>query len=252
MSFSVTVNRLIGPLVINAFSGRLIARLLGNKIPHRGLTIDTGSGLVNDSLKAALFFRGYESGEYRFIEKFIHSDIDVVELGGSIGVMSSIIRRKLAPSRKLVTVEADPRLAVLLADNLSRNGLRDGVVITQKAISYSDEPTVTFAQGETSVGGKLAEAGDTRPTFTVPAITLATLIEENGISDYALVSDIEGVEWSMIEGDLDALARARVIVMETHSQGDEAREAGLIDSLVKAGNFTVAGRHGPVLVLTRR
>ena len=90
------------------------------------------------------------------------------------------------------------------------------------------------------------------PTIEVPAVTLAQLIDRHRLTDFALVCDIEGVEWRIVEHDLDALAKARIIVMETHGIPDHGGHDDLIATIVATGRFTLLDQYGPVVVLQPR
>lgn len=82
-SLATRAKRFIGPLLANRWTGIVAARVLGNRIPHRGLIIDTSSPVVTPKIKAALLLQGYESGEYRFVRRYVPTDCDVIELGGN-------------------------------------------------------------------------------------------------------------------------------------------------------------------------
>jgi FkbM family methyltransferase len=248
-SLATHAKRFVGPLLANRWTGLIAARVLNNRIPHRGLTIDTSSPVVTPEIKAALLLQGYESGEYRFVRKYIPIDCDVIELGGSLGVISCTIRRRIAADRRQFVVEADPRLAAALRCNLEINGCAAGVEVIEAAISYDGGDTVSFALGESSVSGRIAADAGSLPTIEVPAVTLGQLIERHGLTDFALVSDIEGVEWRILKNDLDALACARMIVMETHDSPDNGTYEDLISALTATGRFDLIDRHGPVVVL---
>jgi len=75
----------------------------------------------------------------------------VIELGGSIGVISCLIRRHIDEDRKLIVVEADPRLVPALQANLDANGCSADVTVLGGAISYGGTDKVEFAVGATSV-----------------------------------------------------------------------------------------------------
>ena len=248
-SLATRVKRFIGPLLANPLTGRVAATVLRNRIPHRGLTIDTSSPVVTPRIKAALLIGAYESGEYRFVRRYVPTDCDVIELGGSLGVISCTIRKRIAPDRRQFVVEADPRLARALRRNLQLNGCDTGVEVIEAAISYGEGDTVSFALGESSVSGRIAADAGTAMTIEVPACTLGELIERYALTDFAIVSDIEGVEWRILQHDLDALARARIIVMETHDSRGNGSYEDLIAALQASGRFDLLDRHGPVVVL---
>ncbi|HEX4695913.1 FkbM family methyltransferase [Sphingomonas sp.] len=248
-SLATHAKRFIGPLLANRWTGIVAARVLRDRIPHRGLTIDTSSPVVTPEIKAALLMRGYESSEYRFVRQYIPTDCDVIELGGSLGVISCTIRRRIDPARRQFIVEADPRLAKALRRNLAINHCDNNVEVIETAISYDPGETVSFALGESSVSGRIAADGGSLPTIEVPACTLGQLIKRHGLTNFALVSDIEGVEWRILQHDLDALARARMIVMETHKFSPYGTYDDLIAALLATGRFSLRDRHGPVIVL---
>lgn len=248
-SLATHAKRFIGPLLANRWTGLVAARVLRDRIPHRGLTIDTSSPVVTPEIKAALLMRGYESSEYRFVRRYVPTDCDVIELGGSLGVISCTIRRRIDPARRQFIVEADPRLAQALRRNLAINGCAHNVEVIEQAISYAGGDTVSFALGETSVSGRIAADDRSLQTIEVPACTLGQLVERHRLTDFALVSDIEGVEWRMLQNDLDALASARMIVMETHKNSGDGSYEDLIAALLGTGRFDLVDRHGPVVVL---
>ncbi len=251
--FAMQMKRLISPVLANARTGRLIARLTGNLIRHRGLVLDTSHPVITPEIKAALFWHGYESGEYRFIKRHLPRNLDVIELGGSMGVISATIRRHIERDRRLVIVEADPRLADVLEGNLKRNRCTDGVTIERTAISYSGESHVSFALGPSSVSGRLAD--DSRPdeqTVTVPATTLSGLAERHGFERFALVCDIEGVEWDIFAADRDVLARAEMVIMELHARPGLDAIADQVRAVLDTGLFDLIDQHGPVVALRRK
>lgn len=246
------LKRFVGPILANHRTGAIIARLWNDRIPHRGLIIDTSDPVVGNDIKAALLVRGYESSEYRFVRKYLPRDCDVVELGGSLGVISCTIRRHIEAERKLVIVEADPRLAASLTRNLKLNNCERNSIVEHKAISYSGDATVSFALGETSVSGRIAEHGAGLRTVEVDATSLSGLLETHQLTDYCLVSDIEGVEWQIVAHDFEALAKARVIVMETHDVAEYGKFQKLIEQITASGLFDHVDLHGAVAVFIRR
>lgn len=248
-SLRTRINRIVGPILANRYTGIIAAKLLRDRIPHRGLTIDTSDPVVTPEIKAALLLGGYESGEYRFVQRHLPRDVDVVELGGSLGVISCTTRRAIAPERRMVIVEADPRLANSLRRNLALNGCETNTTVAEVAISYGGGDTVAFAMGESSVSGRIASEAPDLQTVQVPARTLSGLLDEHGITDFALISDIEGVEWQILRHDLDALARARIIIMETHDSREHGTHQQLVATLLDSGRFRLLDSHGPVVAL---
>lgn len=239
---------LIGPLLINRFVGTIAGRLTGQMIPYRGLRVDTSSPLITDNSRAALLWRSYERAEYAFVERYLPGDCDAVELGSSIGVMSSIIAQRLMPGRTLRAVEADERLVPVLHRNLALNRLEARVTVINAALGYGSA-SVEFGIGETNVGGSLARTSQAAQILTVRTTTLADAL---GGADrpFSLVCDIEGAEWDLFEQEGDLVAQAKLVVMELHDRSERRGEGwrDLLATIAGDPRYDVIDSYGPVVV----
>jgi FkbM family methyltransferase len=229
---------LCAPLV-----GRALRRVYRDRVPCRllaGARIETASPVVLDRTVAAIYWGIYESAELRFVAQHLRGDLDAIEFGSSIGVVSLGISRRLEPGRRLVCVEADARLHELLGRN-ARAESRGEVEIVNAAIDYEREE-VPFALGDSSTGGFLAE-GDGgaagRAVEPVRATTLSALVAQHAVGDFVLVCDIEGAEVGLIDRDGEALARCQQLVLELHP-GRLAGRNWSIEDLHR----TITERHG--------
>src|SRR4051812_45383584 len=57
--------------------------------------VNVPRSVVSDATRASLFWGFHEAQEVRYVERFLPDDLDVVELGASLGVVTSHIARKL-------------------------------------------------------------------------------------------------------------------------------------------------------------
>jgi FkbM family methyltransferase len=225
-------------------------RLVAGRVPCGECTVDTRFPFVADHTRAEMFWGLYESAERRCIASSLASGHDVIELGASLGVVSSHLARRLAPGKKLVCVEAFPALAEAIRANVSENAPGARVEIESIAIAYgADHVSLAFGS-DTTMGRVGGGSGDLR----VPASTLSALLSRHGLSSYVLVMDIEGAEAEILAKDREALSRCVQIIAELHetrradralSQEDLARE---IESL----GFSRAKQDGFVYVFDRR
>ena len=199
-------------VLCSPMSGRLLGLIFGGCIPHRGARIEVPAS-ADPRVIAALFWGTYESAEIRYVRAHLQGDLDVVELGSSLGGVSSEIARKLQPGRRLVCVEANPDLLGILGRNLQRNAPHVQAQLVHGAISYDGQPEVEFAIGESNLSSHLGSSARAR---RVPAVTLAGVLAQTGLGDFALVSDIEGAEAGMFEQDAPAMARCRLLIIELH------------------------------------
>jgi FkbM family methyltransferase len=218
----------------------------------RGWRVETDAPTVTPRIVAQIFWGVYESAELRFVERHLRRDLDVVELGSSIGAVSSAIAQRQDPERRLLCVEANPDLVPVLRRNVARNAPGHRVEVVHAAVAYGRE-SVPFASGPTSVSGRVA-SGDAADTREVPARSLSRLLAEHAIGDFALVSDVEGAEAAVIEHDARALAACRQIVIELHETRHDGRRLtpdDLCRALVEVHGFRLRHRRGPVCVLDR-
>jgi FkbM family methyltransferase len=226
--------------------GIAIGKLFGERIPSRGLRIHSRD--LTPQVKSQLLFRTYESAEIRAVCRHLRSDLDVIELGASIGVLSCHIRRKLAINRHLYAIEPDLNLMKSIEKNLRANGLYSGVTILNRAISkVSGEQN--FVRRKSNLNGHTAQLCQ-RGTMTVEGVTLSSLIGQLGIGKYALVCDIEGAEAELIAGDFEAFNKCEQIVIELH-QRDHSDSEQLIEQLKNRHGFTLQAQYGKVYVLAR-
>lgn len=242
------VRRHVGPLVTNAFFGKIVAKLFADKIPHRGFKIDTSLASVTAATKASLFFRAYESSEYRFVRDYLPKDANVIELGGSLGVISCVIRRKIDANMQLVVVEADPLLAKAVQNNLAINGCDQDTTVKNVAVAYGMGDAIHFERGPNNVSGQIAKQAGVN-TITVQATTLADIVRECGFEDFCLVCDIEGVEWMILEHEPELLAKAKMIIMEAHSHPDYGSDNDFVSRISETTGLKLIDRHGSTIVL---
>jgi FkbM family methyltransferase len=234
--------------------GRLVSRLFDDRVPFRGMRIDTSLAAISPVTKAQIFWGLYEKAEIGFVRRYLRADLDVVELGSSIGVMASQVLRLQSPKRRLLCVEASSELRPAIERN-TRDARPGRVTIVSAALAYPDRPgaTVAFQRGASNIEGRLGASGP-GATITVPATTLARLLDEHQIGDYALISDIEGAEAALIEHETAALTRCQQIIIELHStewRGRPLTPDDLLSSLIQRHGFRLLDRHGPVCALVR-
>jgi hypothetical protein len=87
----------------------------------------------------------------------------------------------------------------------------------------------------------------------VPALTLREILQRTGITDFDLVSDIEGAESAFLLQDPEVLRGCRRAIIEMHDTAVDGRAVSVSDLLEAAAaqGLQVVGRHGPVVGLVR-
>lgn len=245
----------VAEILCHPLIGRAITTLFHGRVPSlrsRGWRLAVDAPGVSARTAAQIFWGIYENAELRFVERYLRPDLDVVEIGASIGAVASAIALHQHPARRLVCVEANPQLIDLLRRNVSSNAPGRPVEVVHRAISYSGR-TARFGLGPTNTSGQLDQADSGAETVEVPASTLAELLRERDITRCALVADIEGAEAELIDKDADALLRCEQILIELHPTHFEGRDLGVEDLIqgIEAHGFALRARHGKVCVFER-
>jgi FkbM family methyltransferase len=237
-------------LIAGDRAGRVIGAIMARRIRHHGLWFDTRSDVFSPRVRAQMFWGIYEGAETRTIAAMLGGSRTVIELGSSLGVTAAHIASRLAPAGHLICVEANPHLVPLLRKGLSQRFPGIAVDVVHAAIAgHSGEAFLSL--GAQTAGSLLTARTET--ALTVPAITLGELLRQAQVSEYDLVSDIEGAEAWFLKHDQQALAGCRRMVIELHDtsiDGVRVTVPDLLDSARRAG-FQVVAHHGPVMGLQR-
>jgi len=246
----------VGREISRPWVGAVIARATRDRIRKGDVKFDVSSSLISPRTKAQIFWGLYESAEQRFIRRWLRPDLDVIELGSSIGVVSSVISQVIEPGRRMICVEANPNVIPILKRNLDLNAHGRRLDIVNAAIDYeSGSKQATLYFGESTVSSTITgTANQSGPSTTVPTTTLGGIADDLGIGEYALVADIEGSEVGMIARDAAALQRCQQLVIELHSVKTDDRIVEpdyMVAQLIGEHGFRLRARHGPVCVFDR-
>ena len=240
-------------LIANQWVGRIISYIYADRIPSNGFVIDTSSNVL-PRIKARIFWRIYESAEIKFVKQYLRPDLDVVELGSSIGVLSCNISKIIGNSRKLILVEANTSLVNNIQSNLRINGLLTAnTTILPAAISYdyTEAGTTSFYVGRSNLNSSL-ESGSSK--ISVKSTTLSELLLSENIQHYSLVMDIEGGEVDILLNDIEALDKCEQLIVELHyvsRNGQIYTVEDLVSLFTEKAKFTLIARRGPVCVFLR-
>src|SRR6185437_3344965 len=102
------LKKIISNLLCNGAVGKLIYKLSAGKIPslrYLPYRFVVPRQYSMPAIHASIFWGFYESAEIRLINKFLNPDLPVIELGGSLGIISSFILNKLNSNTSLTVVE---------------------------------------------------------------------------------------------------------------------------------------------------
>lgn len=190
-------------------------KLYGDSFVFEGLQISLPSS-VGIGVQNALLRGKYEVEEAAMIRRHLPAQFPVIELGGSLGVVSAFIRSLIGPSQQHIVVEANPAVAEICRANAERHANEGALQVVNAAVSYNSK-TARFSLSRDLHTSSLAYDGDTRDSVEVPCITLREVHERLGAPEqFTLVCDIEGAEYQIFENDAETLKRVQIAIIELH------------------------------------
>ncbi len=162
----------------------------------------------------------YEMPERILISKFIQPGMNVLEVGASLGIISTVIARQIGPSGSLLSVEADASLQPFWNRNLSDNGFTGRCVNALVSPTWGDQVPAsltakTFRLSEDKLSGRFESSGE---GVQIPWKTARMLCDENNFTPTAFVVDIEGSETVWSEGPVNMPKSITTVVVEFHPQ----------------------------------
>ena len=217
--------------------GRLVA-ISGNSVVVDGCRFTLAHPLVTDTMRARIVRGRYERSERELLQVWLNPDAPVVECGGGIGIVATLINRRLTRPERHLVVEANPFLLPAIEQQKRLNGA--AFTILNGAIDYSGRQVVSLSVDDDFISGRLGS--ERKRVFTVPAVTLRALIEQHPWHGATLVCDIEGTETELVEHDVDVLARGfRMLFIEAHPEFRSPRQLNtMFERLEHAGFSRVA------------
>jgi FkbM family methyltransferase len=203
--------------------------------------------ISDDDIKLRLVRKQYEEFERRAVQQHIRPEFSVVELGSCIGVVACVTNRVLQKGKVHVVVEANPWTIPVIEANRALN--HSDFEILNAAIAY-DRPSVTFCPSMSLDSNSLRNESGSDPV-TVDTVTLRDIITQREIGPFALICDIEGHEYDLVQHEADVLRLAEIIILETHARFiGEAKNSELLAKLKEIG-FEKIDEQATVLVLKR-
>lgn len=161
----------------------------------------------------------YDPGITSLLRRLLKPGMVYVDVGANVGVYAVLAAGCVGSTGSVVAIEANPRIALLLEDNLALNGFdtrsrtlkvaasdQDGQMVMYEFARHAGSHTLVAAVADYGIE-KYSEAVN---QITVPARRLTELFAENNIRSADILKiDIEGFELQAIRGAEDFLRAAR-------------------------------------------
>jgi FkbM family methyltransferase len=232
---SILRHRLQRWFSLERVEGRIVA-WRGNWIELDGCRFDVSHPSISNIHRARLARGTYERSERALLLAWLDDAAPVIELGGGIGIVATLINRRLQIPANHVVVEANPLLIPVLERQKAANGA--AYAVEHAAVDYSGAPTTTFGVGPTFISGRL-NFDKARKTFVVPTTTLASLLRRYPWRGATLICDIEGQETQMVAREGELLSQAFTsLLIEVHPEVRSNQEYAAFFSTIEALGFS--------------
>ncbi len=195
----------------------------------------------------------YEAPERALVEKWLVAGDQVLELGASIGIVSSVIGKTIGERGKLVCVEANETLAPAFRRQLELNTTNAVLVHCLACPIWAEQPPdsvrrKSFVPSADSLAGR-AEAGPGGNATRWR--TVGELCAANALAPSALVLDIEGAEGVWAECAPCFPPELKTIIVELHPKIIGGTQTARSISAVFAEGFQLVDMQGDVFVFRR-
>lgn len=192
----------------------------GGKFEFHGIAVDIPDR-VNFAIKKQVMRGSYEEPERVLIERYINPDLPVVELGGSLGIISAFVNARLSPGVHYLIVEGNGDIIDTCRDNARSTRPHGPLTVLHAACAYGSD-SVNFTRSTNTLGNRI-EYHTIENSVPVPARTLSSLVDEEAREGYTLIMDIEGGEFDVLEQDASAFDGCQLAIIEIHPDAFEAR-----------------------------
>jgi FkbM family methyltransferase len=211
--------------------GKMAAGLYFDIFLHRyrtnGMTFEIPKALTDLAMRGKFTADTYELPERVLAKRHLPPASTVLELGGCIGVVSCVVNRVLQnPSRHLV-VEGNSGVIPVLQRNRDVNQCAFRIV--HGVVTRVSQPRMSV--GMVMDSNQLAANG-----VEVPALSIEDLENAHGMRFDALVMDIEGGEYRLLQENSERLLSLNAAIIEFHpGLIGESKTAELYQLLAGAG-----------------
>lgn len=240
------IKLIIARILVNDFTGKLIALLFSNKIPFHNLVIDISNPVIRRRIASSLYFKTYESAEVRFISKYLKNyEGTIVEFGSSIGVVSSTLA-KANPKANLFSFEADNRFIPIIENNFKINNIKNAKCFNEIIGASGYE----FIPGEDNTMGKISKTNSVATNLS----SLSQIIAKYHFSEFILVSDIEGAEYFVLNEDESIFRNIPLLIIELHPIEIEGKLITVEDlkSRIETLGYEILEQYGSNVVAKRK
>ena len=190
-----------------------LVELGGNRVWLDGCRFDVSHPQISRRLRARFLRGAYEPAERDLLKRRLNRDIPVIELGGGLGVVATLVNRLLHNPAHHVVVEANPALIPVIERQKALNDAQFAII--HAAVGYSPHGLMRLHVGDEFIAARVES--EARESIEVPAMTLQQILQRHPYEGATLVCDIEGMETELVAAEGEVLSRHfDTLIIEVH------------------------------------
>ena len=165
-------------------------------------------------------FNLWEKKERNLISQ-IYENIDTIEAGGGIGIISLYIKKKIKDSKHII-LEPNEDFHDTIKKNFETNNLnKNNLFILNLALSNENFSNITFFDFISPFTNKinldsLEYTKKTNKNKIVNTVSIPKILEDYKINNFQLIMDVEGEEYNIIKKNNEWLKKCKCILYECH------------------------------------
>jgi FkbM family methyltransferase len=216
-------------------------------IDLNGIKIKTDFPCISEYMKSRLNEGRYEIAETKLIPEMLRNGDSVLEIGGGIGYLSSLVSRT-GNCSDLVVIEANPDLIPVIHENHLLNGVSAQVFHGVPKSNDSHADCDFYMSEDFWESSTVSSGGESIKSIKVPCIDIQKVIIQKKIT--FLICDIEGDEqhlfsWLNLSG-------IRAVVVEVHPEKIGKEGVEKVKKMIVQQGFVLSNSWGQKLFFFER
>lgn len=237
----------------------MLTRLL-NHFPEQfeidGVQVPLKEMPLDRRTKRRILKGGYETAERKLVAKFVKGGDEVLEFGGSLGVVSSILAKRVGSEGRVISVEPDESLRPAFDYQMQLNGLKVDCVCALGCPIWADAvPQEWKSKSFSNQGHSLSGRAESNPAAlsdsNTPWKTAQEICKEASFEPNVLIVDIEGAETVWCDHKPSFPQSLNLLIVEFHPEINGEDIAGRAVQAVINEGFEVVGFSRTVLAFQR-
>lgn len=233
--------------LINRFPERF--EVDGVLLPLKQMPLDRRS-------KRRILRGGYETAERKLVAQFVHPGDQVLEFGASLGVVSSILAKRVGAQGRVVSLEPDESLRPAFDYQMEINQLEVKCISALGCPIWSESVPAewkakSFTNQGHSLSGRAETSSDDAGKDDSQWKTAFQICRDEAFQPNVLIIDIEGAETVWCEHAPKFPAHVERLIVEFHPEINGEDIAGQAVQAVINEGFEVVGFSRTVLAFQR-